>query len=58
MIRYNPSVGEMANHFDICAADLKANLRIHGDFKGFPRHFLERKDAKFETSMNWILWTK
>lgn len=39
MIGYDPSVGEMANHFDICVADLKANLRIHRNFKGFPRDY-------------------
>lgn len=35
MIGYIPSVGEMSIHLDICAAELKANLRIHGNFKGF-----------------------
>lgn len=43
----------MANDLDICAADLEANLRIHGNFKAFPRGYLEGKAINFATSMKW-----
>lgn len=39
-IGYIPSIGEMANHLDICVAELKANLRIQGNFKGISRGYL------------------
>lgn len=53
MIGYTLTVEEIANYLDIYAAELKANLRIHGDFKGFPRDYLEKKVVNFATSMNW-----
>lgn len=52
MIGYNLIVIEMANYFDICTADLKANLRVCGVFKGFPREYLEKKATNFATAMN------
>lgn len=53
MIGYRPSMEEIAYHLNIHGTDLQANLRVCGDFKGFPREYLEEKSTKFTTSMRW-----
>ncbi|KAI5389996.1 hypothetical protein KIW84_075350 [Lathyrus oleraceus] len=53
MIGYNPSVEEMSYHLNILDTDLQANLGVRGDFKGFPRDYLEEKAANFATSLKW-----
>ncbi|KAI5394975.1 hypothetical protein KIW84_061545 [Lathyrus oleraceus] len=51
MIGCHPSVEEMAYHLNIHDTDLQANLRVHGDFKGFSRDYLKGKTANFSTSL-------
>lgn len=51
MIGYCPIVEEMTYHLSIHDTELQANLRVCEDFKGFPREYLEKKDADFVTSL-------
>ncbi|KAI5409219.1 hypothetical protein KIW84_054860 [Lathyrus oleraceus] len=53
MIGYRPTVEEMAYHLSIHEVNLQANLRVCGDFKGFPREYLEKKAGDFATSVQW-----
>lgn len=43
----------MDYHLSIHEADLQANLRVCGDFKGFSREYLEKRDDDFATSLQW-----
>lgn len=40
----------MSNYLDICASDLK--LKVRGNFRGFPKDYLEEKTVNFATSNN------
>lgn len=53
MIGYLPTVEEMDYHLSIHEDDLQANLRVCGDFKGFPREYLEKRVDDFDTSLQW-----
>ncbi|KAI5439450.1 hypothetical protein KIW84_025011 [Lathyrus oleraceus] len=53
MTGYRPTIYEIAYHFSIHEVDLHANLRVCGDFKGFPREYLEKKVDYFSTFLQW-----
>lgn len=53
MVGYTPTLEEMVNYLDIYAYDLKINLKVRGDFRGFPKDYLEEKVVNFATSNNW-----
>lgn len=53
MVGYTPTLEEMTNYLDICAFDLKINLKVRGDFRGFPKDYLEKKVVNFATSNKW-----
>lgn len=49
VIGHRHTVKEMSYHICIHEDDLQANLRVCGDFKGFPREYLEKKANDFAT---------
>lgn len=51
MIGYHPIVEEVTYHLNTHDIDLQANLRVCGDFKGFLREYIEKKDVDFEPSL-------
>ncbi|KAI5410381.1 hypothetical protein KIW84_055763 [Lathyrus oleraceus] len=53
MIGYHPTLEEMAYYLCIYEANLQANLRVYGDFKGFSREYLEKRTDDFATSLQW-----
>ncbi|KAI5414045.1 hypothetical protein KIW84_058257 [Lathyrus oleraceus] len=53
MTGYHPTVEEVAYHLCIHEADMQANLRVCGDFKGFLREYLEKRVDEFATSLQW-----
>lgn len=47
MIGYRPIMEEICYHLSIYGTDLQANLKVSGDFKGFPREYLEKRLMTF-----------